>query len=77
MIKQLLLNYKGYHNHEFQFIDENGQKFNFKKSRRELINDFDLTGNTNVNKQFLVSYFVDETPNYDIYILTDMIPSHV
>lgn len=64
--------YKGYHNNEFQFIDQNGQKFNFKKSRRELIMDFELTTVTNVGKQFQVSYFIHETPNKDIYILTDL-----
>ena len=72
MIKQCELNYIGYQNKLFQCEDGAGKKFDFKKCRKELIEDFKLTDSTYIGKCFIVSYFADITPNFDVYIITDL-----
>ncbi len=70
-MKQKLLTYKGYLNNLYCFSDDSGKKISFKKSRKELIESYDLTKKTNVNKIFLVSYFV--VSESDTFILSDMV----
>ncbi len=70
-MKQKLLTYKGYINNLYCFSDDTGKKISFKKSRKELIESYDLTNKTNVNKIFLVSYFV--VSESDTFILSDMV----
>jgi hypothetical protein len=70
-MKQKLLTYKGYLNNLYCFSDDAGKKISFKKSRKELIESYDLTNKTNVNKIFLVSYFV--VSESDTFILSDMV----
>ncbi len=71
-MKQELLIYKGYHNKEFCFINEAGKKINFKKSKKELIEEFELTNSKNIEKRFLARYFINETPSFDVFILSDL-----
>lgn len=71
-MKQKQLRYIGHHNKTFRFEDENGHQFNFQKSRKELIEDYGLLKDTNLNNWFVVTYFIDKSSTFDIHILSDL-----
>lgn len=72
-MKEKLMTYKGYLNKQFCFSDPTGKQMIFKKSRKELIEAFDLMEKTNVGKTFLVKYFVVSDTDLDTNILSDII----
>ncbi|MFT5822898.1 MAG: hypothetical protein ACI8ZM_004155 [Crocinitomix sp.] len=71
-MKQEELVYEGFINGMFCFIKKNGQKIAFAKSKKELIEDFNLKIESNIGKMFSARYFVETTMLSDVYILCDL-----
>lgn len=72
-MKEKVLNYKGYTNGVFRFRDESGKAVDFKKSRKELIDAYDLTSKKNIGMNFLVKYFKVEQEDKDVLIMSDLV----
>ena len=71
-MKEKLLTYKGYLNNLFCFTDATGKNVNFKKSRKELIETYQLLDKSNVGRTFLVKYFIVTGGDFDTFILSDL-----
>lgn len=71
-MKEKLLTYKGYINNLFCFLDATGKYVKFKKSRKELIENFQLLDRSNIGRTFLVKYFMVAEGDFDTYILSDL-----
>jgi len=73
-MKEQLLSYRGYLNKEFCFVDNEGKLVRFKKSRNDLITDFELTKQKSVNQLFSARYFITYPGGIETYILSDLCP---
>lgn len=71
-MKQSVLNYKGYINSVFRFRDQSGKMVDFKKSRKELIDTYELMSKKNIGKDFLVKYFKVDNEDRDVLIMSDL-----
>lgn len=71
-MKQTVLNYKGYINSVFRFRDQSGKMVDFKKSRKELIDTYELMSKKNIGKDFLVKYFKVDNEDRDVLIMSDL-----
>jgi len=71
-MKEQFLTYKGFHKSELHFLNEQGELICFNKSRRELIDDFELKDNKSINQLFLARYFVHYSGDFTTYILSDL-----
>ncbi len=72
-MREMTMTYQGYHNDHFCFRDENGKMVKFTKSRSELIRDFKLFEKVNVNRKFLVKFFVLSSEFWDQFIISDIV----
>lgn len=71
-MKERVLVYQGYRNDHFCFEDENGRTIKFMKSRAEIIHDFKLFEKVNINKSFLVRFFILSSEFIDQFIISDL-----
>lgn len=74
-MKEKTLIYQGYLNNHFCFKDENGKTMKFTKSRNDLIREFQLFEKANVNRRFLVKFFVLSSDFWDQFIISDIMVS--
>lgn len=76
----ILSDYKfvGYANAHYLFIDKNGKQVKFSKCRKDLIEEYKLNNNDNLNQWFKISYFQAQPINKNddlldrINIISDM-----
>jgi hypothetical protein len=71
-MKEQFLTYKGFHKSELHFLNEQGELICFNKSRRELMDDFELQKNQNIDRVFKARYFVHYAGDTPTYILSDL-----
>lgn len=71
-MKEQNLIYKGYKNNEYCFVTIEGKPISFRKTRSDLIEEYKLSDNTNINVNFLAKYFVNFSQDDTVYILSDL-----
>lgn len=71
-MKEKVLTYQGFLNDHFCFRDDQGKMLRFIKSRNDLIREYKLFEKSNINKQFIVRFFVLTSGFWDQFIISDI-----